>query len=448
MLRALARNTPFALALTLLVLTTAGAFVLPGALAWGAGLLYIAYDTWLLFFVAWKTRRPAAAAPEPPRAPRTTLAVLISARNESAVLPACLAALEAQTDRPDEVHVVDDGSTDGTAERLKALGLPRLRVWEKPHTGKADSLNAVWPETGAVVVVTIDADTLLEPGAIAAMRRAFAADPELAAACGILTPKCPPTAAGWFFELFQTFEYLRAFLARLAWMRADSLLLVSGAFAAYRKDVLKELGGYDPRSLVEDYDLIHRLQRRAWEAGRRMKVAVVVEARAVTDAPAGVRAFLKQRQRWFAGFLATQFKNGDMIGNPRYGPVGTLMLPIKAVDTLQPIYGLTAFFILLGLLASRQGLHRDIVVVLIAKLLLDIGFHYRFIVLYHRWQGRRPPGSVWPAAALASALEPVSFQLLRHAGAVLGWAGFLSGHNDWAPQRPVPQGRTAVGGIS
>lgn len=426
-------------------------------MAWASGFFYVGYDTWLLFFVAARTRDCRRAAPAGPLFPRPTVSAAIAARNERLILPACLDALLRQDSPPDEILVIDDGSTDGSVEWLeRAYGVvfsgelgrstirPELAVLRKPHTGKADSLNRALHVVRGEVLITVDADTLLELDAVGAMRRAFASEPRLAAACGVLTPRCRPGAGATLLETFQRFEYMRAFLAREAWMREDALLLVSGAFAAYRRDVLLELGGYDRRSLVEDYELIHRLHRFSCERERGLTVRLVSAARAVTDAPATLRALLKQRLRWFGGFLQTQFKNRDMVGDPRYGAVGRLILPVKAFDTLQPLYGLLAFAALLGLLASGHGISGPILWVLAGKLALDVSFHFWFLTLYSRWQGLALDVRLVLISALVTLAEPVSFQLLRHIGALLGWLSFLSGANDWSPQRDVNTAQEAA----
>src|SRR5205823_6338721 len=111
--------------------------------------------------------------------------------------------------------------------------------------GKPAALNAALLLTQTAMVLTVDADTLLEGGAIAAMRDAFDADPNLVAATGILTPVCGATLGGRLFQWFQTYEYVRNFLSRYAWMQMDSLLLISGAFAAFRRSAVLEVGGFD-----------------------------------------------------------------------------------------------------------------------------------------------------------------------------------------------------------
>ncbi|MCZ2498563.1 glycosyltransferase [Xylophilus sp. Kf1] len=453
-------------ALAVWVALFAMAFSAGGVLAWSVGVVYVSYDTLLLLFVGWQTwllhRLPgdgpapgdAAAAGGASGAGETvgtaTLAVLVAAHDEAAVLPVTIAALLAQRHPPDRIVVVDDGSTDGTAALLtgtygvpdtapghaSAAGrlYPSLRWLRLPHGGKASALNTALPLVDCDIVLTVDGDTLLEPGAIAAVRQAFDAEPQLMIATGVITPVCRPTLQGRLFQWFQTYEYLRNFLSRYAWMRMDSLLLVSGAFAAYRRDELMRVGGFDAASLVEDYELTHRMRRHAVRHGLDWRVRVLGGARARTDAPASLGAFLRQRRRWFGGFLQTQYRYREMVGDRRYGRLGTLMLPVKAIDTLQPLYGLTAFGLLVWDLASgRISLLAAAGAVIGIKLAIDLVFHVWSIHLYRRWAG----GSHrihFGRGLLAALAEPFTFQLLRHTGAALGWVMFLTGRGGWGRQ--------------
>src|SRR6185437_2200326 len=211
--------------------------------------------------------------------------------------------------------------------------------------------------------------------------------------------------------------YMRNFIARFAWMRANSLLLISGAFASFRRDALLAVGGFDPQCLVEDYELIHRLRRYSVDHGLDWDVRVVGDAHAHTDAPDNLGSFLRQRRRGFAGFLQTQYWNRDMTGNPRYGVLGMLMLPVKAIDTMQPIYGLTAFALLLGFLFGGHGaIVVSIFSVIGLKTAIDLAFYLWSIHLYRRWTGERSGNSL-VMAMLAALAEPFSFQLLRQVSA-------------------------------
>jgi len=442
--------------LVLWALLFAMAFARGGVLAWSVGVAYVTYDTLLLVFVGWQTwalHRGAAAPPAVPAdaSPHLSVGVLVAAHNEAAVLPVTLAALLAQTDAPEQIVVVDDGSTDATGALLMqrygvpepALGscsaagsaYPTLRWLRLPHGGKAVALNAALPLVGTDTVLTVDGDTLLDPGAIAAVRRAFSAEPALVVATGVVTPVCGPSLSGRLFQWFQTYEYIRNFLSRYAWMQVDSLLLVSGAFAAYRRDALLAVGGFDPASLVEDYELTHRLRRHAVRHGLDWRVRVLGDARARTEAPGTLGAFLRQRRRWFGGFLQTQYRYREMVGDRRYGWLGTLMLPVKAVDTLQPLYGLTAFLLLVYYLASgRLGALGAAASVIGIKLAIDLAFHLWSIHLYRRWAGGNARIRLGQGL-LAALAEPFTFQLLRHTGAALGWVVFLTGRGHWGRQQ-------------
>ncbi len=420
--------------------------------SWSVGVAYVLYDTVLLLFVGWHTlsilRRPAP--PVAAGATKATLGVIVASHDEAAVLPVTLAALLGQSDRPDRIVIADDGSTDGTAELLAAryglvapaLGTlsaassihPGLHWLRLPHGGKAVALNAAILCIDTETVLTVDGDTLLDAGAIAAVRRAFSAEPELVAATGVIVPVCSRTLTGRCFQWFQTYEYIRNFLSRYAWMRVDGLLLISGAFAGFRLEAVRAVGGFDTDCLVEDYELIHRLHRHAQAHGLPWTVRVLGDAQAHTDAPSGVMPFLRQRRRWFGGFLQTQYWYRSMVGDRRYGWLGTLMLPVKAIDTLQPLYGLAAFFLLLTYLARGDlGVLAPVAGVIGAKIVLDLAFHLWSVHLYRRWVGQRSEANM-AQAFLAAIVEPFTFQILRHTGAAWGWWTFLTGHGSWGRQ--------------
>jgi cellulose synthase/poly-beta-1,6-N-acetylglucosamine synthase-like glycosyltransferase len=423
-----------------------------GTFAWSIGFAYIGYDTALLLFVFLQTlplRHPTQAAggvtEEQHRS--TGVGVIVAAHNEAAVLSVCLTALLGQTVPADEVVIADDGSDDATAELLSgtwgieqpALGdmseagkhHPTLRWLRLPHGGKARALNEALGRLGSEVVLTVDADTVLDPEAVAAMRHAFAADPGLVAATGVLFPVCSPTRAGRWFQWFQTYEYMRNFLSRYAWARQDGLLLISGAFAAYRRRAVLAVGGFDTDCLVEDYELTHRLLDHAVARGLGWRTDVIGGARARTDAPDSLGSFLRQRRRWFGGFLQTQLWYRHMIGSRRYGRLGTRMLPVKAFDTMQPLYGLTSFGLLIGWgLRGHYDVVGPVACIIGGKIGLDLLFYLWSLLLYRRWAGPSTRVNL-VSVVVAALIEPFSFQVLRHSGAALGWVSFLTRERGW-----------------
>jgi len=447
----------FILAFTLIIFSRF--FISSGIYAWSTGLAYVFYDTALLVFVTWQTlpllkKQLKTSHLTPLKQSPTSVGVIVAAYNEVDVLGITIQALMQQHYIPDQIIIADDGSDDGTIQLLMreyGFGEPYLGQISAPspinpnlywlrvaHKGKATALNAAIKQISTDIVITVDADTLLDINAISAMCDAFEREPQLVAATGVLTPICNNTWTGRFFQWFQTYEYIRNFISRFAWMRVNSLLLISGAFAGFRHKALLEVGGFDTACLVEDYELIHRMRRYAVEHQRDWSVRVLGDALARTSAPSTLKGFLLQRRRWFAGFLQTQYWNRDMTGSPRFGNLGTMMLPVKAIDTVQPFYGVIAFLLLLNFIGSyyvtgKTSILLAVLLVIMTKIVIDLVFHLWSIYLYQSWTGQHSK-SLFFYAIIAAILEPFSFQLLRHTGALMGWFYFLAGKQKWGKQ--------------
>lgn len=420
-------------------------------LAWSVGYAYLAYDTALLIFSGWQLRGMARPAPVVPESAGVTVTVVVAAHNEVVALPRTLTALLDQAEAPEEIVIADDGSCDGTAEMLCAqygfecpevdsggavvrVRSTDLRWLRLSHRGKSGALNAGLLSSSADVLVTVDADTVPDRTAIGALRQAFAAEPELVACTGIITPKCRRTVVGRAMEWFQTYEYIRNFLARYAWMRIGCLQLLSGAFAGFRRISVVDVGGFDDACLVEDYELVARMRRYAGERGMDWRFRVLGAAQARTEAPGSVPAFLRQRRRWFGGFLQTHWWYRAMVGDSRLGRLGTVMLPVKALDTVAPLYGLTAVGLLVYFVVTRQfDVFGPVLFVLVGKLAVDMAFHLWALQRYRRWVGDSERAGL-AGAALVVVIEPLSFTLLLHFGALLGWFAFLGGGQQWGGQ--------------
>ena len=222
-----------------------------------------------------------------------------------------------------------------------------------PKLGKGGVLNAALAEADDEIVVTLDADTRLAPGALASIAATFD-DPEVIAAGGFVYVRNACGAEASWLARYQYWEYVKNFMWRIGLAHMGVCLQVSGAFGAFRTRVLREVGGFSGHSLVEDYEVIFRLHERLRAENRPYRVAVAPGAVAYTEAPDTVPSFVHQRTRWFTGFLQTMWDYRRMVGNPRMGGVGFLMLPIKCVDAVLPAWGFLSLAILAGLDLRRQ----------------------------------------------------------------------------------------------
>ena len=153
------------------------------------------------------------------------------------------------------------------------------------------------------LVAVTDADSLLEPDAIALAvgglhGRSRAASSRAAESSGSPTAATSSTAASSSracairgIEATQTVEYLRSFLgSRIAWARLNALLIISGAFGIFRRDLLLETGGFSKQTLGEDMELTMRLYHQLRPTQPEMRIAFVPDAVCWTEAPAKLSA--------------------------------------------------------------------------------------------------------------------------------------------------------------
>ncbi|NJD11126.1 MAG: glycosyltransferase family 2 protein [Gemmatimonadetes bacterium] len=317
--------------------------------------------------------------------------VLVPAYNESAN---CLATIKSLLDLeyPDfEILFVNDGSTDQTlsliadayrlepSERIatSALGrgqvrgiyqsatAPRLWVIDKENGGKPDALNVGLDHCHTPLFCALDADTALERDALLRLCRSFLENGDTVAAGGIVRVangsvfrdghvrdvRLPDK---WLARL-QVMEYLRAFLAgRMGWSSMDVLLIVSGAFGMFRREMVVSAGGYSSRTVGEDMELIVRLHRHLRERKQRYAISFVPDPVAWTEVPDGWRVLTRQRDRWQRGLLQSLSQHRRMLLNPRYGRIGMIAFPyfwfMEGLGPVVEFFGYVAFVltILLG----------------------------------------------------------------------------------------------------
>ncbi len=302
--------------------------------------------------------------------------MLVPGYNEEATIVESVRSLLSLTYPELEIIVVNDGSKDRTLERLiEAFGLepveramprrvdykpvrgiygtprlPGLLVVDKENGGKADGLNAALDLAKHPLVCSVDADSLLDAESLLRAVRPFIDEPEETGAVGgtiRVVNGCDVHAGqvrevraprGWI-ELFQSVEYLRAFLlARMAWTRSKTVTIISGAFGIFRRERLLAMGGYAHGTVGEDMELIVRMHRHARENNEPLRVWHVPDPVCWTEAPADLKILARQRTRWQRGLCETLWRHRAMLGSPRYGSVGMASLPqFLFFDVVSPV---------------------------------------------------------------------------------------------------------------
>jgi cellulose synthase/poly-beta-1,6-N-acetylglucosamine synthase-like glycosyltransferase len=283
-----------------------------------------------------------------------------------------------------EVIVVNDGSTDLTLEKLinffrlektnrvfrkvvdhkpvkgiyTSPAYPNLIVVDKANGKKADAVNAGLNISRYPLFCAVDSDSILEKDALLKIVRPFLEHPEKTVAAGgiirlsngcvfksgqVVQVKMPRNS----LARFQIIEYFRAFLSgRIGMSMLKSVLIISGAFGLFRKDIAMRCGGYRADTLGEDIDLVVRMRKYLHEKKIPFDVRFIPDPICWTEAPETLTGLGRQRNRWHKGLIDTLLHSISMLFNPRYGVTGLLAMPFYFIfEMLGPIIEVTGYLI-------------------------------------------------------------------------------------------------------
>jgi cellulose synthase/poly-beta-1,6-N-acetylglucosamine synthase-like glycosyltransferase len=347
-------------------------------LLWGVWLITpVVFDgleaLFRLSVVRWKRRCDTECELEDWELP--TVSIVVPAHNEEAVIDRCLNSVKAQ-EYPHhklEVIVIDDGSTDRTAERVEEHVNGNGRYHETEHTngsfilggrpikvgpfdgemtliknghqGKAHALNAGIQASTGDIVINIDSDVVLAPDTIRNIAEAFHEDPDLGAATGNIEVDWETieardadgelmldedgnivsrelslgerTLAKWQF-----LEYIASFrLGRESQSHLGTIYTLAGACSAFRRSILESAGLYSNRTVSEDTDLTLDMHRHD------IKIAFIPGARVYLEPVVDWDSLYAQRVRWTRGQLEVCGLNEDIITRRGGGLLGRFALP-------------------------------------------------------------------------------------------------------------------------
>jgi cellulose synthase/poly-beta-1,6-N-acetylglucosamine synthase-like glycosyltransferase/peptidoglycan/xylan/chitin deacetylase (PgdA/CDA1 family) len=273
------------------------------------------------------------------------VSVVVPAYNEKEGIEAAVRSL-ATSDYPMvEVIVVDDGSSDNTAELAEGLGLANVRVVRVPNGGKPAALNIGTAWARADIIVMVDGDTIFEPNSIYELVQPFS-DPRVGGVAGnVKVGNRQSIVARW-----QHIEYVIGFnLDRRMYDVLQCMPTIPGAIGAFRRSALQQIGGVSSETLAEDTDLTIALGRAGW------RVVYEERARAWTEAPATISQLWRQRYRWSYGTMQAMWKHRHAVveggTSGRFGRFGLIFLglfqvflPLFAplIDVMA-LYGLVAY---------------------------------------------------------------------------------------------------------
>ena len=296
----------------------------------------IAVRTLILFFFAWSHARQRrntswGSMNEP-------VSIVVPAYNEEKNIGAAVTSLASSHHEGGvEVLVVDDGSTDKTAEVIKNLPLPNVRLIQVPNGGKANALNTGMAFARHDLIVMVDADTMVDPDSVHRLIQPFA-DQTIGAVAG----NVKVANRGRLLGKWQHIEYVIGFsLDRRLYDTMGCISTIPGALGGFRRQALAQAGGLSEDTLAEDTDLTMAIQRAGW------RVVYEESARAYTEAPASLGQLWKQRYRWSYGTMQAMWKHRHAVREKtRFGRGGLPLIALFSVllPLLAPLIDLMAVY--------------------------------------------------------------------------------------------------------
>ena len=266
-----------------------------------------------------------------------------------------------------EVIIINDGSKDDTLQKMivafdlvpvaydvqymvqtklvravyksKNRAFKKLAVVDKVNGGKADALNVGLNLSKKELVACIDVDCIIEPDGLLKMVKPFLENPEEVIASGgvVRIANSCIVEEGRLIEVrlpdkliarFQVLEYMRAFLlGRLAWSRLNGLLLISGAFGLFKREIAIRAGGYNHKTVGEDMELVVRMRAYMQNQHKKYRVEYIPDPLCWTEAPSSYKILSRQRNRWARGTFETLTLHKYLFFNPKYGVMGLLSYP-------------------------------------------------------------------------------------------------------------------------
>lgn len=268
-----------------------------------------------------------------------------------------------------DVIIVNDGSTDDSLQKMiDAYSLVKvdyafdnvlitqdvrgiykstnqsfhkLIIVDKVNGGKADALNAGINISNKSYFAAIDVDSIIEEDALLRMIKPFLEDTDgvktiatggvirVANSCTIENGKITEVnVPDKFISRVQVLEYTRSFLmGRMAWSKLNGLLLISGAFGMFDREIVLKSGGYNIKTVGEDMELVVRMRRYMIENHLKHRVVYIPDPLCWTEVPSTLSVFGKQRNRWTRGLIETLKLHKKIFFNPKYGRMGMLGYP-------------------------------------------------------------------------------------------------------------------------
>ena len=276
----------------------------------------------LFIFIKYKTRRSKLPVNRTQWEP--TVSIVIPAYNEERNITKCVQSLLNVNYPKDklEILVVNDGSTDRTAEVVEAFMDRRVRLLTKKNEGNAAySKNYGIKHAKGEIIITLDADSWVTPNSIKNILKYF--DKDVAAVTAAV--KVDKSCCNNFIGKLQEVEYLFTLFNRKLFALINGVWVTPGPLSAFRRKVFDEVGPFDPKNIMEDQEMALRIQSANY------RIASCTDAVVYTVVPQTMKSLYTQRLRWNRGGMKNMWEYKKLV-KPSYGDFGMFVMPISILS--------------------------------------------------------------------------------------------------------------------
>lgn len=264
-----------------------------------------------------------------------SVSIIIPCYNEESTIEKTLKSALASDYPKDkfEILVVNNNSKDNTLKIAEKYESNIVKVYTEKNQGKGFALNLGIRKSKGEILVTMDADTRIEPYSLKSMIRYFK-DKEVMSVCSAMVVEKPKN----ILQRIQYIEYALGLFLRKTFAFLNAVHITPGAFSAYRREFFNKHGGYKTDNITEDLELALRIQYYGY------RIENDPDSPAYTTAPNKFSHLLKQRRRWYVGLMKNLWDYKKMI-SPKYGDLGFFVIPIALISIFFSVVITCYFFI-------------------------------------------------------------------------------------------------------
>jgi len=219
-----------------------------------------------------------------------------------------------------EIIVIDDSSTDKTAQIAEKFKNVKVIYNKHNGPGKASALNAGLKHVSGDFFAVVDADSEIEKDSLKNIMGYFD-DKKTGAVISSIKIKNPKNV----YQHIQRLEYILSTFMRKLMSKIDTLHITPGVLSVYKSALIKKLGGFDENNITEDLEIALRLRINNYS------VKISPDSITYTKVPSNFKELWNQRIRWFRGFIYNHLKYKKMFMNRKYGLTGIFQMPLNVI---------------------------------------------------------------------------------------------------------------------